>query len=157
MSTQYPDRHPESFGGCIRFYPFVTDENGNVTGGPTWHIDANDHHTVGPDTSIQPWIDPASGYLHFYMLEKNPIISGYLSADETLGPKGIAFCGPSNGTKLVRFRCLKDNRAFDLRVEANYQYIQGANNNAWATVVQNVPNPVPAAATACTCNTPTEG
>lgn len=133
-------RHSETFGGCIRFYAYSVDADGKQTGGPEWHIDENDHHAVGVDTSIQPWIDPGSGYLHFYMLEKNPIITGYMSADETLGGKGISFCGPSNGTKLVRFRCLKDMRPWDLRIESNYKYLVGQFNNAWAGVTQNIPD-----------------
>jgi len=114
-----------TLGGCIRLYPT----------GPEWHVDT-DHHTVGIDPTIDPTIDD-SGFLNFWTLVKNPVVSATAAADETLVGRGI-HAGISNGTHLVRIRLYKVGvGALDLSNPTHYGYAAGPYSNLWVTLVHN--------------------
>lgn len=123
----------EIFGGCIRLYP-----RDHPTPGPRWHTDEG-HHTVGLNTSVQPKID-AAGFLTFHTLKKNPIITGFASADESLTGRGIR-AGFSNGTYLVRVALHKEGIAgpLDLNKPAHYAAAACIYCNLWVGVVHDVP------------------
>jgi hypothetical protein len=125
---------PTIFGGCMRLYPASHE-----TPGPRWHVD-EDHHTVGIDPNVAPFIDPASGYIHFYMLEKNPIIAATVAMDESLTAKGISG-GVSNGTFLIRIRLYKVGVGpLDLRRADHWALVAGNFCNLWITLLQDVPD-----------------
>lgn len=126
------------FGGCMRLYP-----TNHKTPGPRWHVD-DDHHTIGIDPTVAPFIDPDSGYIHFYMLEHNPIIAATVAMDESLTARGISG-GISNGTFLIRIRFYKDGVGpLDLRLAEHLAFITGNFCNVWCTFVQDVPAPAAA-------------
>jgi hypothetical protein len=125
---------PTIFGGCMRLYP-----DNHATPGPRWHVD-EDHHTVGIDPDVAPFIDPNSGYIHFYMLVKNPIIAPTAAMDESLTARGIS-AGISKGTHLIRTRFYKVGVGpLDLRIAAHRAYVTGDYCNVWYSILQNVPN-----------------
>ena len=124
---------PTVLGGCIRLYET----------GPEWHVDA-DHHTVGIDYTIDPVID-AQGFLTFYTLVKNPIISSSVQVDESLADRSIRTGGVSNGTHLVRIRLFKEpisggeDVPLDLNNPVHWSRVAGSYNNLWVTLVHDVP------------------
>jgi hypothetical protein len=132
---------PTIFGGCMRLYPA-----NHATPGPRWHVD-EDHHTVGIDSTPGlapedggPHVDPDSGYIHFNMLTKNPIIAATVAMDESLTAKGISG-GVSNGTFLIRIRLYKVGVGpLDLRRADHWALVAGNFCNLWITLLQDVPD-----------------
>jgi len=129
------------FGGCMRLYPA-----NHATPGPRWHVD-EDHHIKGIDPNVPPFIDPDSGFIHFYMLEKNPIIDAGAKSDETLTGRGI-HGGISNGTFLIRIGVHKEGIPghLDLRRADHWALVAGNYCNFWVGIDQDVPTGVVAVA-----------
>lgn len=130
-------------GGCMRLYPAD-----HATPGPRWHVDT-DHHIEGIDPTVQPVID-ASGFITFWTLVKNPILSGSVQVDESLGARSIRAGAPSNGTHLVRIALFKTalNGGADVPLDLNdpvhWSRVAGPYCNLWVTLFHDVPELVEA-------------
>lgn len=114
-------------GGCIRF----------DTSAPRFHInEVHKTHGIHVDSLA---LDSA-GNVTFELIEGLPVISTYVTADETLVGRGISG-GISGGVGLCVIKLHLEGRpgTLDLNNPAHYEKVFGSTANLWVAVFSLAP------------------